>query len=87
MAKDAVIVVDLVSLLEGGDLTQNVAIRDGDTVVISKSGMCYVTGEVSEPGSYPCGDGATVLKLDCAGQRFYRQSGKIKGADRAGGQQ
>ena len=48
--KDALIVVDLVSLLEGGDLTQNVPILDGDTVVISKSGMCYVTGEVEEPG-------------------------------------
>ena len=52
--KDAVIVVDLISLLEGGDLTQNVSINDGDTVVIAKSGMCYVTGEVEEPGSYPC---------------------------------
>ena len=76
--EDAVIVVDLVSLLEGGDLTQNVAIRDGDTVVISKSGMCYVTGEVSEPGSYPCGDGATVLKLVALANGFTGKAAKSK---------
>ena len=76
--EDALIVVDLVSLLEGGDLTQNVAIRDGDTVVISKSGMCYVTGEVSEPGSYPCGDGATVLKLIALANGFTGKAAKSK---------
>ena len=76
--KDALIVVDLVSLLEGGDLTQNVPILDGDTVVISKSGMCYVTGEVEEPGSYPCGDGSTVLKLVALANGFTGKAAKSK---------
>jgi polysaccharide export outer membrane protein len=76
--KDALIVVDLVSLLEGGDLTQNVPILDGDTVVISKSGMCYVTGEVEEPGSYPCGDGSTVLKLIALSNGFTGKAAKSK---------
>ncbi len=76
--KDALIVVDLVSLLEGGDLTQNVPIRDGDTVVIAKSGMCYVTGEVEEPGSYPCGDGSTVLKLIALANGFTGKAAKSK---------
>ena len=76
--KDALIVVDLVSLLEGGDLTQNVPILDGDTVVISKSGMCYVTGEVEEPGSYPCGDGSTVLKLIALANGFTGKAAKSK---------
>ena len=69
--KDAVIVVDLVSLLEGGDLTGNCQPSVTGTPLSSKSGMCYVTGEVSEPGSYPCGSGAaTVLKLIATGQRL-----------------
>ena len=76
--EDAVIVVDLISLLEGGDLTQNVSINDGDTVVIAKSGMCYVTGEVEEPGSYPCGDGSTVLKLVALANGFTGKAAKSK---------
>jgi len=76
--KDALIVVDLVSLLQGGDLSQNVAIFDGDTVVISKSGMCYVTGEVEEPGSYPCGDGSTVLKLIALANGFTGKAAESK---------
>ncbi len=76
--KDALIVVDLVSLLQGGDLSQNVAILDGDTVVISKSGMCYVTGEVEEPGSYPCGDGSTVLKLIALANGFTGKAAESK---------
>ena len=76
--KDALILIDLISLLEGGDLTQNVPILDGDTVVISKSGMCYVTGEVEEPGSYPCGDGSTVLKLIALANGFTGKAAESK---------
>ena len=74
----SVVIVDLVSLLESGDLTQNVPIQDGDTVVISKSGMCYVTGEVEEPGSYPCGDGSTVLKLIALANGFTGKAAESK---------
>jgi len=76
--KDTLILVDLISLLEGGDLTQNMPILDRDTVVISKSGMCYVTGEVEEPGSYPCGDGATVLKLIALANGFTGKAAESK---------
>lgn len=60
---DNVILVDLKSLIEGGDLSQNITIRDGDTVYVSKAGMCYVTGEVKSPDAYKCGNNITVLKL------------------------
>lgn len=60
---DDVVTVDLKSLIEGGDLSQNIAIRDGDTVYIAKAGMCYVTGEVNSPNAYRCSDNITVLKL------------------------
>ena len=68
--------IDLESLIEGGDMTQNVAILDGDTVVISKSGMCYVTGEVNTPGSYPCGEGTTVLQLIALAGGFNGKASK-----------
>lgn len=61
--QDDVVMVDLKSLIEGGDLSQNIPIRDGDTVYISKAGMCYVTGEVNSPNAYRCSDNITVLKL------------------------
>lgn len=61
-AKD-VAMVNLNSLIEGGDVTQNIAIQDGDTIYVSKAGMCYVNGEVANPNAYKCGDKITVLKL------------------------
>jgi polysaccharide export outer membrane protein len=74
--EDTLILIDLVSLVEGGDISQNIQILDGDTVVISKAGMCYVTGEVNEPGSYPCGDGSTVLQLIALANGFNGKASK-----------
>lgn len=61
--KQEVIVLSIKSIVEGGDLSQNILIRDGDTIYISKTGMCYVTGEVNRPDAYPSDKETTVLKL------------------------
>jgi len=74
--RDTIIPIDLNSLIEGGDLSQNIPILDGDMVVISKSGMCFVTGEVKNPGSYPCGEGTTVLKLIALANGFTGKAAK-----------
>lgn len=74
--KDSIIPIDLNSLIEGGDLSQNIPILDGDTVVISKAGMCFVTGEVKQPGSYPCGGGTTVLKMIALANGFTGKAAK-----------
>jgi polysaccharide export outer membrane protein len=74
--KQEVIVIDLVSLLEGGVLANNVAIQEGDTVFVSKGGMCYVTGEVEKPGAYPCKDEPTVLKLIALAGGFTGKAAK-----------
>ncbi|MCF8056751.1 MAG: SLBB domain-containing protein [Desulfocapsa sp.] len=71
-----VILIDLVSLFEGGDLAKNISIHDGDTVFISKGGMCYVTGEVQAPGAYPCKDQPTVLKLIALAGGFTGKAAK-----------
>lgn len=61
--KDEVILIDLKSLIEGGDLTQNIPIIDRDTIYVGKAGMCYITGEVKSPDAYKCGNNITVLKI------------------------
>ena len=54
--------------LEGGDLSRNVLLRDGDTVFVPRAEVVYVFGEVHEPGSYPIQEGMTVLQaLSLAG--------------------
>jgi polysaccharide biosynthesis/export protein len=74
--KDDVIVINLISLVKGGDMSQNVQIGDEDTVYIASAGMCYVTGEVGNPGTYPCGEGATVLKLVTLAKGFNGKAAK-----------
>lgn len=71
-----VILIDLVSLLEGGDLAKNISIQDGDTVFIPKGGMCYVTGQVKKPGAYQCKEQPTVLKLIALAGGFTGKAAK-----------
>lgn len=74
--KDTVIPINLTSLVKGGDLGQNIQINDEDTVYISGAGKCYVTGEVDTPGTYPCGEGTTVLKLVALAKGFTGKASK-----------
>ena len=54
--------------LEGGDMSLNVALRDGDTVFLPRAEIVYVVGEVRSPGSVPIQEGMTVLQaLSLAG--------------------
>lgn len=73
--KTQVIMVDLKSLVERGDLSENVPILDGDAVYISKGGTCYVTGEVDKPDAYPC-DNVTVLKMIALAGGFTGKAAK-----------
>jgi len=73
---EKIIVIDLKGLIEQGDISQNAMISDGDTVFVSKAGMCYITGEVEDPGTYPCGDKATVLKLVALSGGFTGKASK-----------
>jgi polysaccharide biosynthesis/export protein len=74
--KQKVIVVDIKTMVEGGDLSQNILIRDGDTIYIAKGGMCYVTGEVGSPDAYPCDKETTVLKLIARSGGFTGKASK-----------
>jgi polysaccharide export outer membrane protein len=74
--KTHVIVINLISLVKGGDMTQNVQINDDDTIYVASAGMCYITGQVHNPGTYPCGEGATVLQLVALAHGFTGKAAK-----------
>lgn len=74
--KQEVFTVDIKSMVEGGDLSQNILIQDGDTIYIPKGGMCYVTGEVGNPDAYPCNKETTVLKLIARSGGFTGKASK-----------
>jgi polysaccharide export outer membrane protein len=67
-AKDAEIIrVDL-ALLQRGDLSKNVALRNGDTIFVPRAENFFVFGQVRSPGQYVVRRGTTVMQaLSLAG--------------------
>jgi polysaccharide biosynthesis/export protein len=66
--------------LQAGALSQNLLLRDGDTIVVGRSQAVYVFGQVRAPGAYPSARGTTVLQaLSLAGGVTDRGStGRVK---------
>jgi polysaccharide export outer membrane protein len=48
--------------IQGGKLSQNVQIRDGDTIFVPKADRFFVTGQVRNPGSFVLEPNTTVLQ-------------------------
>ncbi len=48
--------------LETGKLSQNIVLRDGDTVFVPAADKFFVIGQVRNPGSYVFERGMTVLR-------------------------
>lgn len=48
--------------IEGGVLSNNVSVRDGDTLFVPRAAVVYVTGRVRTPGAYALGQNMTVLQ-------------------------
>src|SRR5262249_12276509 len=54
--------------LQTGSLSQNIDLRDGDTIFVPKAELVYVFGEVRNPGGYAVQKTTTVLQaLSLAG--------------------
>jgi polysaccharide export outer membrane protein len=53
--------IDVDSLLNSGDLSQNIELRSGDVVYVPKA-IFYVYGEVNKPGAYRLEKGITVKR-------------------------
>jgi len=76
--KEKVIEIDLKTLVTGGDLSRNILIQENDSIYVSKSGMCFITGQVEKPGTYPCGSDTTVLKMVALAGGFTGKANKSK---------
>jgi polysaccharide export outer membrane protein len=76
-AGDADIVRISLREIEAGRLSQNVAIRDGDTIFVPKAERFFVVGLVRNPGSFPLEENMTVLQaLSVAGGVTERGSSR-----------
>jgi polysaccharide biosynthesis/export protein len=66
--------------LQAGAMSQNVTLKDGDTLVVPRAQLVYVFGQVRAPGAYAIEKGTTVLQaLSLAGGVTDRGStGRIK---------
>ena len=66
--------------LQSGALSQNVALKDGDTIFVPRAESVYVFGQVRNPGAYPVQKNITVLQaLSLAGGITERgATGRIK---------
>jgi polysaccharide export outer membrane protein len=66
--------------LENGSLSQNIAMSDGDTIVVPRGEQVFLLGEVRTPGSYSVGKGTTVLQLLALGGGVTERgaTGRIK---------
>jgi polysaccharide biosynthesis/export protein len=47
--------------LQSGALTQNIALRDGDTIYVPRAESIYVFGQVKNPGAYALQDAETTV--------------------------
>jgi polysaccharide biosynthesis/export protein len=65
---DATVVRVNIRELQAGSMSQNVALRHGDTLVVPRAQLVYVFGQVRAPGAYGVEKGMTVLQaLSLAG--------------------
>jgi polysaccharide export outer membrane protein len=60
---DAILPVDIKSVLKDGRLEQNIWLKGGDTIFIPSAEelKCYVVGAVQAPGAFPCANGQQTL--------------------------
>ncbi len=59
--------VDLVALLQQGDMKQNIEITGGDIVYVPKMDVFYIYGEVQRPGAFRLERGMTLVQALAVG--------------------
>jgi polysaccharide export outer membrane protein len=57
---DDIVRIDLYAL-QNGSLSNNLALRDGDTVFVPRAESIYVFGQVKSPGAYPLPQHSTTI--------------------------
>lgn len=71
---DKVISVDFVKLIQKGDISQNIKVQPGDTIVVPVADVVYVQGEVRTPGSIKFTRELSVLKAIAQAGGFTPQA-------------
>lgn len=63
-----------------GDVSENVALRHGDTLFVPRGHEAYVFGAVRQPGRYMIRDDTTVLQLQslAGGATVFAGLGRIR---------
>ncbi len=74
--EDITITVDLDKLLEKGDITTNIMVKDGDSIYVPRAAFVYVSGEVKTPGAYKITKGLTVLRSITLAGGFTQKAAK-----------
>ncbi len=62
VAEPEIVRIDL-NELQAGNMSLNIALRDGDTINVPKAQSVFVSGQVKNPGGYPVDEGMTVLQV------------------------
>ncbi|MBU0992266.1 MAG: SLBB domain-containing protein [Proteobacteria bacterium] len=72
--------IDLASLIEKGQTSQNVPIYNGDSIYIPKMEVIYINGEVKKPDAYKYEQGTTIIMAITLASGFTDKAapGKIK---------
>ncbi len=73
-----VITINLIALIEKGDISKNILILDGDNIYIDRAGLFYVTGEVARPNAYRLNENTTVLKAITLAGGYSERADKTK---------
>jgi len=55
-------VVDLLAMIDSGDVSSNMVLQSGDTVFVPQAGVVFVEGYVKKPGAYAMNGKVNVLK-------------------------
>ena len=76
-----VVNIDLYKLYFKGDMTQNLTLRNGDTIYVPEDTVrkIYVLGEVQRPGQYPLKENMTALSAVSLAGGPIQDRGKLKG--------
>lgn len=74
--EELTVTVDLNRLLEKGDTTTNIMVRDGDSIYVPRAAFVYVSGEVKTPGAFKITRGLTVLRSITLAGGFTQRASK-----------
>ncbi|MDZ4165340.1 MAG: SLBB domain-containing protein [Smithellaceae bacterium] len=75
---DITISVDLTKLLEGGDISSNLPVLEGDSIYVPRAAFVYVMGEVKSPGAFKITKGLTVLRSITLAGGYTQKARKSK---------